>query len=208
MVKSADECRAEFGIVLSRHPGTILGSGIRGWALAQMGNFDEGLGQLRHSVDLWKQTRAEYNLPFLTGLLAETCLACGQLDKSSAIIDEQLSRIERTGQEQWRSLLLLLKGDLLLARGDGDIDGAEHCYIQALELARTQSAKCWELRAALRLARLWLSQDRAAEARSVLAPALSWFSEGFDTPDWKEATSLVQIMDDASSPPARFAAPT
>ena len=152
--------------------------------------------------------RAEYNLPFLTGLLAETCLACGQLDESSAIIDEQLSRIERTGQEQWRSLLLLLKGDLLLARGDGDIDGAEHCYIQALEARPNPVRKvlgtprCASSRPPL------VIPDRAAEARSVLAPALSWFSEGFDTPDWKEATSLVQIMDDASSPPARFAAPT
>jgi tetratricopeptide (TPR) repeat protein len=181
VVKSADECRAEFGLVLSRHPGTIIGSTVRGWALAQMGNIDEGLKQMQHSVELWKQTRTEYNLPFLSSLLAETYLACGRLDESAAILDEQLSGIDRTGQDQWRSLLLWLKGDLLLARGAPDITGAEHYYLQAIEAAQTQSAKSWELRAAIRLARLHLSQDRAAEARSVLAPVLGWFTEGFDT---------------------------
>jgi len=65
---------------------------------------------------------------------------------------------------------------------------------QALELAREQQEKSWELRAATSLARLWGEQGRRAEARELLAPVYSWFSEGFDTPDLNEAKALLDEL--------------
>ena len=52
-------------------------------------------------------------------------------------------------------------------------------------------AKLWELRAAASLAQLWRDQGRRAEARDLLAPVYDWFTEGFDTPDLKEARELL-----------------
>ncbi len=71
---------------------------------------------------------------------------------------------------------------------------AEACYANALKVARSQSAKSWELRAATRLARLWHSQGKTTEARDLLAPVYGWFTEGFDTADLKEAKALLDEL--------------
>ncbi len=63
-----------------------------------------------------------------------------------------------------------------------------------MDFARAQSAKSWELRAATRLARLWHSQGKTSEARDLLAPIYDWFTEGFDTPDLKEARALLDEL--------------
>ena len=69
---------------------------------------------------------------------------------------------------------------------------------QALELAREQQEKSWELRAATSLARLWGEQGRRAEARELLAPVYGWFTEGFDTADLKEAKALLDGLAEGS----------
>ena len=86
-----------------------------------------------------------------------------------------------------------LKRELLLARGDGEA-AAEACYRKAIEVARRQQAKSWELRATVSLCRLWRKQDRQEEARHLLAEIYAWFTEGFDTPDLQEAQALLQEL--------------
>ena len=76
----------------------------------------------------------------------------------------------------------------------GQVDAAEGVYRKALSIAREQEAKLWELRAAVSLARLRRDQGRCAEARDLLAPVYGWFTEGFDTPDLKEAKSLLDEL--------------
>ncbi len=71
---------------------------------------------------------------------------------------------------------------------------AETCFHQALDVARSQQAKSWELRAATSLARLWQSQDKRQEAYDLLAPVYGWFTEGFDTADLQEAKTLLQEL--------------
>ena len=71
---------------------------------------------------------------------------------------------------------------------------AEDSYRRALAVARQQSAKFWELRAALDLARLWRDQGRRTEVRDLLAPIYRWFTEGFDTPVLQEARSLLEQL--------------
>src|SRR5204863_1564926 len=70
-------------------------------------------------------------------------------------------------------------------------EAAEELYRQALSIAEEQGAKLWELRAAASLARLRCDQGRCGEARDLLAPVYGWFTEGFDTPDLKEAKELL-----------------
>lgn len=73
----------------------------------------------------------------------------------------------------------------------GNRDAAETQFAQAIEIARDQSAKLFELRAAVSLAPLWSEQGKRAEARELLAPIYTWFTEGFDTPDLRQARVLL-----------------
>ena len=77
----------------------------------------------------------------------------------------------------------------------GHIEAAEELYCKALSIAAEQEAKLWELRAAVNLARLRRDQGRHAEARDLLAPVYGWFTEGFDTPDLKEAKALLETLE-------------
>ena len=76
----------------------------------------------------------------------------------------------------------------------GHIEVADELYHKALSIAREQEAKLWELRAAASLARLWRDQGREAEARDLLASVYGWFTEGFATPDLKEAKALLDDL--------------
>ena len=82
-----------------------------------------------------------------------------------------------------------LRGTLLLSMNEHA--EAENSYRRALEVAQRQSAKFWELRAALDLARLWRDQGKRTEARDLLSPIYGWFTDGFDTRDLKEAKALL-----------------
>ena len=73
-------------------------------------------------------------------------------------------------------------------------DEAEHCFQQALAIARAQHARSWELRAATSLARLWQQQGKRHEAHQVLAEVYSWFTEGFDTADLQAAQGLLREL--------------
>ena len=77
--------------------------------------------------------------------------------------------------------------------GDGSAE-AEACYLKALEVARAQEARSFELRAARDLARLWGEQGRRTDARDLLTPVYGWFTEGFDTADLKEAKALLDEL--------------
>jgi predicted ATPase len=71
---------------------------------------------------------------------------------------------------------------------------AETYFERALNVARVQQAKSWELRAAMSMARLWLDQDMREKARILLAPIHGRFTEGFDTADLKQAKALLVEM--------------
>ena len=87
--------------------------------------------------------------------------------------------------------LARVRGDILLSQSDGKTDEAAASFEKAIEIARAQKAKGWELRAATSLARLWQSQNKTKEAHDLLAPVYEWFTEGFDTADLKEAKALL-----------------
>ena len=91
----------------------------------------------------------------------------------------------------WEPELHRLKGVLLLSQSAKNEIEAEARFRKAIEVAREQSAKSFELRAATNLARLWQGQGKIKEARGLLAPVYEWFTEGFETPDLKEANALL-----------------
>jgi predicted ATPase len=103
-----------------------------------------------------------------------------------------LQMVEETGERWFVAELNRHKGQLLLRQGHPG--AAEELYCEALGIAAEQGAKLWELRAATSLARLHRDQGRHAAARDLLAPVYSWFSEGFHTPDLKEAGALLSEL--------------
>jgi len=128
-------------------------------------------------------------LPQNASLLARAYEIAGQIEEAVAQLDEALEIIERTGERWLAAELYRHKGQLLLRQGHSE--AAERLYCKALSIAKEQEAKLWELRAAVSLARLRRDQGRKAEARDLLAPLYGWFTEGFDTPDLKDAKALL-----------------
>ena len=91
--------------------------------------------------------------------------------------------------------LYRLQGALLLRQAVPDAPQAEECFRQALDVARRQGARSWELRVATSLSRLWQQQGKRAEAYTLLAPIYGWFTEGFDTADLQEAKALLERLE-------------
>jgi predicted ATPase len=77
---------------------------------------------------------------------------------------------------------------------DRDAARAAVYFDSALDIARAQQAKSWELRAAMSMARLWRDQGKRQQALDLLAPVYGWFTEGFDTRDLKDAKALLQEL--------------
>ena len=87
-----------------------------------------------------------------------------------------------------------LNGELFLRQDASNAAKAQGCFERAIEIARIQSARSLELRAAVSLSRLLESQGRRDEARTMLADIYNWFTEGFDTPDLKDARALLEEL--------------
>src|SRR5262249_40818263 len=112
---------------------------------------------------------------------------------------EALTFAETTGERWYEPELYRLKGELLLQQSAGNQSEAEACFHKALDIARTQQAKCFELRTATSLARLWQQQGKRQEAHDLLAPVYHWFTEGFDTLDFKDAKALLEALTERQS---------
>ena len=128
-------------------------------------------------------------------LFAECLEKQGNTDEALTALEAAVGHFERTGSDAlWEPEVHRLMGDLLLRRNPSASDRAEVSYRRAIERARSQEAKSWELRAATSLARLWRDQGKPAEARELLAPVYGWFTEGFDTLDLKDAKALLDEL--------------
>ena len=128
-------------------------------------------------------------------MLADACGMVGQPGVGLTHLAEA-ERQTRMAHVRWcQSEMLRTRGALLALTGDWT--AAEASFHEAIALAQRQSAKFFELRAALDLARLWRDQGKRDEARNLLAPVYSWFTEGFDTLDLKEAKNLLDELQHA-----------
>ena len=107
---------------------------------------------------------------------------------------EALALVDTTGERWYESECYRLKGTLLLQQASDNAIEAENCFHHALEIARNQQAKSFELRTATSLARLWQQQGKHQEAHDLLAPVYGWFTEGFDTLDLQEAKALLDEL--------------
>ena len=180
---------AEADIALAEEHGfqerLLWGRAIRAWALAELGQTEEGVAELE---------AAAHSSPQIHFMLAQIYASVGRADKALAIVNEELARIERSGGRVREPGLYRLKGEAILMRDSSAAGEAENCFRKAIEIARGQSAKWWELRAITSLARLLRHTDRRDEARVMLAEIFGWFTEGFDTADLKDAKAFLDEL--------------
>jgi class 3 adenylate cyclase/predicted ATPase len=170
------------------------GAILRGWTLTQQGQPQEGIAQITQGLRAYRATGAELARPYFLVPLAEAHGTMGQPEAGLTVLAEALTVVDTTGVRLWEAELYRLKGELLLQQSSENHLEAETCFHHAIEIARDQQAKSFELRAATSLARLWQEQGKRQEPHDLLAPIYGWFTEGFDTADLQEAKALLDAL--------------
>ena len=164
----------------------------RGWNKLKNCDVTEGISLLRSGTAAYRAMGQNAWMPHFIALIASACEIAGQIEEALALLDDALQIVARTNERWFAAELYRRKGQLLLRQGH--TEAAEELYRKALSIAVEQEAKLWELRAAASLARLRRDQGRRTEARDLLAPIYGWFTEGFGTPDLKEAKALLDEL--------------
>jgi predicted ATPase len=195
---SAVQAQAEALLTLATAHGFPLWAGFgtywRGWTLAMQAQDAAGLVQMHQGMTAVLATGQELGRPFCLVLLAEVAGQVGQAAEGLRLLGEALAVMADSGRGDLLAEAYRLQGEFLLRQAGPDAAQAEASFQQALTVARRQQAKSWELRAAMSLSRLWQWQGKRDEARQLLAPIYSWFTEGFDTADLREAEALLEEL--------------
>jgi predicted ATPase len=190
---------------------------MKGIAWLRAGRLAEGIPQLRGALETYNAYGAELGMPYYRAVLAEGLALSGDIGGGLWLIEEGFTQIAQPGWEERSYLaeILRLKGWMLMLQQENQkakVKGqksentdprpltpdsqaeAEECFLKAIDIARQQQAKSWELRATTSLARLWQSQGRKTESHKLLSEIYHWFTEGFDTKDLQEAKALLEKL--------------
>jgi len=168
-----------------------MGKIFRGGALATEGALAEGIADILEGIAGVRAKGTEYTVPTFFAWLAGLCLEGGQMEQGLTALDEGLAMSEKNADRFSLPEFHRLKGEFLLASSRRAESTAEAYFQEAIQIARTQDGKMFELRATTSLARLWHRQHRTREARKLLAPVYRRFTEGLGTADLKTAKALL-----------------
>jgi predicted ATPase len=166
------------------------GNVLCGWALAVNGAADEGVELLQRGLRDWMATDSVTYQTYFLGLLGEVLHGLRRTDEGLLVIEEALALVEQTGERLYEAELRRVRGELLLMQSGAA--EAEQCFQHALAVARDQHAIGLELRAAVSAARLARGRGRTGEARGILESVLHSVNEGFETPDYREASVFFE----------------
>ncbi|MGY4569978.1 AAA family ATPase [Bradyrhizobium sp. USDA 3256] len=182
---------SEHGFLHWKHQTTIL----RGWAMTELGNVDEGLNQMRMAIDGYEGMSARLASCWFRSLLAKAYASAGLPDAALHELDSASAIGRRTGEHFYEAEIYRLQGEITLNDSkSSSVESAERMFLAAIELARRQSARSFELRSAVSLARLWRHSGKQARAAELLLPVVRTFTEGLSTPDVKEALELANEL--------------
>jgi predicted ATPase/predicted Ser/Thr protein kinase len=168
-----------------------------GWVAAHQGRIEEGIAKLHQALDIYHATGVRFTLTDLLGSLAEAYGMAGQAEKGLEFMSQALAEVERGGERYYEAELYRLKGELLLKKAEFSglaamEEEAEACFRESLAVARRQMAKSFELRTSVSLGRLLKKQSKGSEAKKLLGDIYGRFTEGFASPDLREAKSLIE----------------
>jgi len=173
----------------------------------ERGAMDERVAEMRRAIAAYKEINGQLYGPELHGLLSMGLAATGRIDEALETIDEALRLVEKSQDRWWHPELHRLRGELMLRLPRDQVTAAEAAFNEALDIARAQQAKSWELRAAMSLAQLWCKAGKIGEGRSLLEGVYGWFTEGFETADLREAAALLATVKESESLQAQAARP-
>ena len=192
------KARAEARLALSIESGYAAGRALSefylGLADALGCDLEGGIERMRLHLSELRAAGFEVAAAYHLALIATALGKAEQFDEAIRTIDESFPIIERTGARNCQAEVHRLKGELLLAHRASNAAEAEKCFRTAIEIARKQHAKSWELRATTSLARLLAKQRKRDKPRAMLAEIYNRFTEGFDTPDLLEAKALLEEL--------------
>jgi serine/threonine protein kinase/predicted ATPase len=186
-----------------------IGAIMRGWVSAMQGEAEQGSAEMLKGLAAFRNLETEQRRASYLVLMADSLLAAERVDDGLRALDDAIMTIGKTGEHFYEAELYRVKADLLLkcklqitdcVSSDSQSEypspqnEAEACYEKSIEIARRQRARAFELRAATGLARLWRQQGKACKARQLLAETYGWFTEGFDSPDLKDARALLDQL--------------
>ena len=184
----------------------LLGEIYRGWLVAEEGRREEGAAQIQQGLAVYQAIGAELGRPTFLGILAGVYDELDRPADALSVLAEAVEQAERTGLHYWDAELRRLKGTFLLhadpssqtrrgsERSAAERD-AESCFLEAIEIARRQESRAFELRAATSLSRLWQQQGKTKQAHAMLSQVYAWFTEGFDIPDLVDARALLDELE-------------
>jgi predicted ATPase len=170
------------------------GTALQGCLLALTGKSAHAVQAITAGIAGCRSIGTTLWLPVYLSYLAQARAALGQFDNARRSIGEAMSAMDSTKETWWQSETMRLAGEIALLAGKRDPAGSEAYFLRALDVARAQHAKSFELRAAMSMARLWRDQGKQQQARGLLASVYGWFTEGFDTLDLKEARALLDTL--------------
>jgi predicted ATPase len=171
-----------------------LGTLHKGAGLLLQGRRDDALPLLLDGLREFRGTGAGLRVPYYLGMLGETYAQAGRVEEAFAAFDEALAVVDKNDDRFQEAELHRLKGEVLLAASADQRAEAEVCFQRAIDIARRQQSKAWELRATMSLARLWQRQGRREEAQTALAAAYGGYTEGFTTPDLVDARAMLESL--------------
>lgn len=162
------------------------------WVSFQEGGGSKAIEALKEAIQICRKIGSHAICTYWNVLMADALRRNDHPEESLALVEDVLNELEQTGERMWQSEANRIKGLSLLESGSSNFDEAEICFLKALEVARSQNARGWELKAATSLAELWISQDKPDQARELLKPVYDWFTEGFDTRDLTCAKKVLE----------------
>jgi predicted ATPase len=161
--------------------------------LLLQGRLEPALPLLRKGLDSYRAFGA-VGLPHYLSIAGEIYTRAGQFGEARKVLDEGLAIGEKTDERFQEAELYRLTGELLLAESPDQGAAAEGFFRRAVDVARRQQSRAWELRATMSLARRWHQQGRGEDARAALAAVYDTYTEGFTTPDLVDAAALLQQL--------------
>jgi predicted ATPase len=194
--------RAEEGLTISTEQHFSLFAAcdriLLGWASKEQGLREQGIEQTAEGLQGFRATGANLTLPYYLTMVAEAHCEAGRFDEGLRAVSDAEEIMQQTGERFYEGEIHRIKGELLLKSRPGSDLEAEQSFRNAMEAARRQQAKSFELRTAVSIFELWIGRGRKREAVKLLSEIYSWFSEGSETPDLIKATELLSASEAGS----------
>ena len=172
----------------------ILSRISRGRAVGNLGQLGEARAEIALGLEEARRKGVGFMLPMMDSWLADIHAKAGENAHALAIVEQTLTNINDVTGRSWESELHRQRAQILLTLNPSRVSKAESHLKKSIEVARSQSAKSLELRAATSLAELWQTQARPNEARALLEPIYRWFDEGAETADLRRARDAQSAL--------------